>query len=150
MPIPILKNGMLPAGEHLATLDEVEHTFGSQNDQRRYLMRGLRSACEMFRAANVDRIWVDGSFVTDKEEPNDIDGCWGATSIEGVLWDNIDEVFADESRKPMKLKYGLDFFYAGWIEGGSGKPFPQFFQTSRDGEPKGIVLLKLDTSGGQS
>ncbi len=148
MPIPVLENGLLPPGEHVATLDEVESTFGSQNDRRQSLMRGLRLACEMFQNAQVDRIWVDGSFVTDKEEPGDIDGCWGASDKNKICWDKVDPVFAGD-RKGMKTKYGLDFFYAGVIERGSGKPFPKFFQSSRDDEAKGIVLVELRHDGGQ-
>jgi hypothetical protein len=144
MPLPILENGILPPGEHLATLDEVEIIFGSQNDRRQNLMRGLRLACEMFQKANVNRIWIDGSFVTEKEYPNDIDGCWGSTNSKKIQWQKIDQVFAGD-RQNMKNKYGLDFFYADFIEAASGKPFPKFFQTSRDGDVKGIILITLET-----
>ncbi|CAM2762771.1 hypothetical protein [Legionella worsleiensis] len=43
----------------------------------------------------------------------------------------------------MKRKYGLDFFVSNWIEMTSGFPFPRFFQVNRDGNAKGIVVLKL-------
>lgn len=132
MPIPSLdENGSLPIGEHRATLEEVEKAFGSQNDRRKGLMRGLRLACEMFQNAGFDLIWVDGSFVTDKEEPNDIDGCFGASNKEKIRLDGVDPIFFT-NRQATKAKYGLDFFYASMIEAGSGKPFPVFFQTDRD------------------
>lgn len=40
-------------------------------------------------------------------------------------------------------KYGLDFFIADIVEAGSGLPFPKFFQTNRNGDSKGIIVIKL-------
>ena len=76
-----------------------------------------------------------------KEIPNDIDGCWQYTS--DVAIDKLDSVFLMRSRQAMKDKYGLDFFIANIIEMGSGLPFPKFFQTNRDGESKGILVITL-------
>ncbi len=46
----------------------------------------------------------------------------------------------------MKKKYGLDFFIASIIEAGSGLPFPKFFQVNRDGDLKGIIVVRLGGS----
>ena len=35
---------------------------------------------------------------------------------------------------------------ANIIEMGSGLPFPQFFQVNRNGDPKGIIVVKLGVS----
>lgn len=32
---------------------------------------------------------------------------------------------------------------ANYVELASGLPFPKFFQKNRDGDPKGIILVKL-------
>ena len=48
-------------------------------------------------------------------------------------------------RLAMKDKYGLDFF-SDVIEGGSGLPFPAFFQINREGEPKGILVVRLENN----
>jgi hypothetical protein len=135
------KAGELPAGEHEASLALVKKRFGSSSAQREELMRGLEGAAENLRAAGVRRIWVDGSFVTEKEEPNDVDGCWEYS--ESVDLEKIDSVFLDESRAPMKEKYGVELFPACVIEAGSGLPFPKFFQVNRDGEPKGILVVSF-------
>ena len=141
MSIPALQvNGELPLGEHQASLDELEAVFGSSSDRRKYLMRGLREAVGNFVLSGVRTIWIDGSFVTDKEEPDDIDGCWEFTPLVDV--EKLDPSFLG-SRKEMKTKYGLDFFIANIIEAGSGLPFPEFFQVNRDGDPKGIIVVKL-------
>ncbi|APJ04239.1 hypothetical protein AXG55_10100 [Silvanigrella aquatica] len=60
----------------MAILEQVKFRFGNSNPRREALMIGLKSAIENFRQAGVKRIWIDGSFVTSKFEPNDIDGCW--------------------------------------------------------------------------
>ena len=134
-------NGDLPSGEHFATLPEIEDRFGKLNECREKLMAGLKAAAINLQKAGVRKAWIDGSFVTDKKEPSDIDGCWEYN--ESVNLDILDPVFTAESTKPMKHKYGLDFYIANFIEAGSGVPFPVFFQRNRDGIAKGIVVLEL-------
>lgn len=142
MSIPPLQiNGELPPGEHHATLDEIELVYGSTNDRRKLLMRGLRDAALQFAHAGVKTIWINGSFVTDKDMPNDIDGCWAYSS--SVVIDSVDPVFLRCSRQAMKEKFGLDFFIAHIIEAASGLPFPKFFQVNRNGDPKGILVVTL-------
>ncbi len=142
MTIPKLNhNGELPPGEHLATLEEVDSVFGRSSQRREKLMMGLKAGAANLQIAGVIRIWINGSFITEKEEPNDIDGCWEYTPA--VTIEKIDPVFLSESRVPMKNKYGLEFFPAFIIEAGSGLPFPKFFQLSRENEPKGIVVVNL-------
>lgn len=142
MGIPVLSaNGELPPGEHQATVDEIEITFGSTSARRKDLMQGLREGIHNFEKSGVWTIWIDGSFITDKNEPNDIDGCWEYTSAVDIV--KLDPVFL-ANRIDMKKKYGLDFFISNFIETGSGLPFPKFFQINRDGDPKGIIVVKLE------
>ena len=141
MGIPNLQdNDELPAGEHLAALDEIEATYGFSSWRRKSLMSGLRAATENLKSAGVKTIWINGSFVTGKKEPNDIDGCWEYNELVDI--NILDPIFLGD-RFGMKKKYGLDFFIANIIEAGSGLPFPKFFQKNRYGEPKGIIVVKL-------
>ena len=141
MSIPNLQeNNELPPGEHIATLEEIDTVYGSSNIRRKKLMRGLRNAVDNLIASGVMTIWIDGSFVTGKKEPNDIDGCWEYHNL--VDLNILDPVFLN-NRFDMKKKYGLDFFIANIIEADSGLPFPKFFQKDRDGNPKGIIIVKL-------
>ena len=141
MTIPLFNgNGELVAGEHHATLKEIEKDFGLSSERRKNLMRGLCNAVSNLKKAGVKTIWVDGSFITDKVEPNDIDGCWEYTN--SVDHKVLDKVFLG-SREKMKKKYGLDFFISNIIEGGSNLPFPKFFQVNREGKAKGILGVKL-------
>ncbi|MEE8059807.1 MAG: hypothetical protein V3T17_18545 [Pseudomonadales bacterium] len=144
MSIPALQNnGELPPGEHKATLDEVEEVYGCSTDRRKLLMRGLREAASNFELSGVKTLWINGSFITDKEEPNDIDGCWEYTPTVDIKI--LDPTFLGP-RDTMKKKYGLDFFIANIIETGSGVPFPKFFQVNRNSDPKGIIVVTLGGS----
>lgn len=77
MPIPELTAaGVLPAGIHEATLAEVEAQFGMFNgsDERvRLFQRFEQFIQDVHFWGNVEEILVDGSFVTSKQRPSDID-----------------------------------------------------------------------------
>ena len=140
---PLNAVGELPPGIHAATLDEVEAVFG-KTPKRRILFDGLKRALQNLKGAGVRRVFIDGSFVTLKVEPNDVDGCWEWN--EDVDLDMLDPVFLDFSyqRRTMKEKYGVDFFIADWVEAGSGLTFLEFFQLNRSDEPKGILMIDLE------
>ena len=121
-------------------MTEIEAAFGASTERRRQLMQLLRRGAANLAAAGVGKIWLDGSFVTDKEEPNDIDGCWQYDL--SVDESELNSVFLGP-RQDMKNKYGLDFFISDIIEAASGLPFPKFFQVNRDGEAKGVIVVIL-------
>jgi len=104
----------------------------------------MRRAIQNLHAAGVRRVFIDGSFVTTKADPNDIDGCWEWT--EEVHLDLLDPVLLDfaQARRAMRDTYGVDFFLATWVEAGSGLTFLDFFQRNRADDPKGIVQLDLE------
>ncbi len=137
------ETGRLPEGEHPADWDEVVDRFG-WNSRRRQLLDGLAEAMELLAAAGCRRIWLNGSFVTAKDEPADFDGCW---DTEGVDLDALDPALLDLSnrRAAMKARFGGDLF-PNVIEAGSGLSFAEFFQNERDTGRKGIVVV---TIGGQ-
>jgi hypothetical protein len=70
---PLLENGYLPPGLHPATLDEIAHRFGQESELRRVQMESIRWALELAERAGIQRFVVNGSFVTDIPEPNDVD-----------------------------------------------------------------------------
>jgi hypothetical protein len=77
--------GLLPVGEHVASWDEVLERFG-WNEKRRALLDGLAQALELLAAVGCRRAWLNGSFVTSKDEPGDFDACW---DTDGVNLDGI-------------------------------------------------------------
>jgi hypothetical protein len=137
------EEGLLPPGVHSASLREIGQRFGRRNAVRRRLFRGLVRALQNLREAGVKRVYIDGSFVTDKASPNDVDGCWDAGG--SVNLSKLDPVFLDFSkrRREMKEKYGVDFFPASSVEGNSRQAFLDFFQVDRDGRSKGVLAIDL-------
>jgi hypothetical protein len=77
MPIPTLNtNGLLPEGVHICTLDEVRLRFGrfAANDRRVKLFERLAELINELRSSGMFvAVVVDGSFVTAKPAPEDID-----------------------------------------------------------------------------
>ena len=65
--------GYLPPGIHLATIDEIAARFGQESELRKVQMESLVWAIELGQRAGVERFVVNGSFATDKLEPNDVD-----------------------------------------------------------------------------
>lgn len=66
-------DGYLPEGLHCATEAEVTFRFGKESARRQRLVLRLRRWIELARSIAAPRFFVDGSFVTSKLEPNDID-----------------------------------------------------------------------------
>lgn len=78
MPIPDLTDGVLPEGVHDCTLAEAEAAFGrfqtTDTDRRMRLTDELRRYLrEASRSGLVVAVVIDGSYVTAKDEPGDID-----------------------------------------------------------------------------
>jgi hypothetical protein len=142
MPLPSFnRRGNLPAGIHPANWKEVEARFGG-TVRRRALLVGLRAAVEALAAAGCKTVFLDGSFVTSKTEPNDYDACWDVTGVDA---DQLDPVFLDfsDGRAAQKRRYLGEFFPAQLPEGASGRTFLEFFQRDRNAYPKGVVALDL-------
>lgn len=134
--------GNLPPGVHGATWDEVVARYGT-TPHRLALLAGLKAALDALRAAGCQRAYIDGSFVTAREEPADFDGCW---EVEGVDLDRLDPVlqtFTDR-RRAQKQKYGGELFPADWEAEAAGTNFLSFFQRDTEtGQAKGIVAIEL-------
>jgi hypothetical protein len=78
MAIPEFRDdGYLPMGLHKASEAEVRERFGSVNSRRIELMDRVSKWLELARVVKAHRFLVNGSFVTAKAEPNDVDCvCW--------------------------------------------------------------------------
>jgi hypothetical protein len=70
---PFRADGYLPEGVYVCSEAEVIFRFGSASRRRRRLVLRLRRWIELGRQIGAQRLLVDGSFVTAKEDPHDID-----------------------------------------------------------------------------
>ena len=106
-------------------------------------MAGLKSALLELRNAGCRMAYIDGSFVTDKEFPEDYDGC---RDMRGVDIGMLDPTLYDitQARKAQKDKYFGEFFPMSWIADTEGRTFMEFFQTDRRQSPKGLIALELE------
>ncbi len=135
-------NGFLPVGIHMAMWEEVVDRFGT-TPWRLQLLGGLRRALTVLRDAGCMFVYIDGSFVTAKDLPDDYDACWDITGVNSKLIDPILLRF-DDGRAAMKTKYLGDLFPAQCTEGNTGTVFLDFFQIDREtGCPKGIIVIDL-------
>jgi hypothetical protein len=140
-PIPGAPWDVLPPGIHAATLAEVATAFAT-NARRRALYDGLLLACAALHVAGCANLYLDGSYVTAKDEPGDYDACWDPTGMDGA---KLDPVFLDftNKRQAMKDKFGGEFFPAN-MPNTATQTILEFFKVERfTGKEKGILLIVL-------
>jgi hypothetical protein len=136
------EDGYLQEGLHLAGEAEITLRFGSATSKRRILAMRLRRWIQLCRSVGARRLFLDGSFVTAKPEPGDIDA---------VVWLNTDsatrvsrgEIAALELDMMLTTRQPEEIFAAedrrdwdDWI---------QFFGRTReaDNRKKGLVEVQL-------
>jgi hypothetical protein len=135
--------GNLPPGVHEAEWDEFAERFGS-TERRQKLLAGLSEVMALLADVDCPRVYVNGSFVTNKPEPEDFDACWELEGVNVVRLEQLESLllrYADR-RSAQKDTYGGELFpvFARQIGGGTG--FMTFFQVDEfTGSPKGIVAL---------
>jgi hypothetical protein len=138
---PFQSNGHLPDGIHIATWTQLLEHFG-WNQRRQTLLAGLEQAMNDLRDAGCKQVYLNGSFVTSKDEPGDFDACWDPT---GVDFEGIEPTLLEfeNARAAQKARYGGELFPADWDAIGDGTTFLEFFQSIRGGGKKGIVRIDL-------
>jgi hypothetical protein len=125
-------NGYLPAGIHCATMEEIAIRFGQQSELRRSQMESLRWLVDLARRAGAQRIVVNGSFVTEKLEPNDVD-C--------VLLIGAD--FPRDAVAEAELLAGLPFMNLELVDLEGFKQLTErTFATDRNMVPKGMIEVE--------
>jgi hypothetical protein len=130
---PFNDDGYLPPGVHAATLEEIAARFGQESELRRVQMQSLHWLVDLARRAGVQRLVVNGSFVTDKLEPNDVD-C--------VLL--IGPGFPSDPSAEAELVGGLPFINLELVDQEAFRQFTErTFATDRDLVPKGMVEISL-------
>lgn len=135
-------DGYLPTGLHAASEAEILFRFGASNARRRRLALRLRRWLELAREVGARRFFVDGSFVTAKPHPNDIDAViLVPLDFAAQIDEGIDAALELEqmllTRRPEELFAAED--EADWDE------WLEFFSRTReaDGRRKGVVEVEL-------
>ncbi len=143
MPIPDFReDGYLPEGLHRATEAEVLFRFGSPSRRRRALALQLRNWLRLARAVQSRRFFVDGSFITAKLFPGDLDAVVLLSNTFQCALDNGLEAAVELERIVRTHRMG-DLFAAeddadwfGWLD---------FFTGTREADErrKGVVEVIL-------
>ena len=134
--------GNLPVGIYWATWKDFVNRFG-MNSHRSKLIVGLETGLTSLKKAGCKTIYIDGSFVTSKDTPNDFDACWDINGVNTKLLDPFLLIF-DPDRATQKTKFMGEFFPAQFTEKGSGKIFLDFLMIDKfSGKPKGIIAIDL-------
>jgi hypothetical protein len=176
---PFVADGLLPPGDYELSLDELRASslvrgpdvFAVLWDThwRAQLVDNLAILVDQLWQVGITEIFIDGSFVEDKDHPNDIDGYFvcdlmrlatGALERELNLLDPYKIWTWDRTTRrpyrgypkkqlPMWHRYRVEL-YPHWGQGtgvrdrfGHEMEFPSAFrQSRRDGTPKGIIKIR--------
>lgn len=178
MKIPDFTNdGLLPVGDYEVSIEELRKSIlvaGSTNlqtwdrDWRNELVNNLEILVGQLKSVGISSIYINGSFVEDKDHPNDIDGyfeCELKYLASGNLQRDLNLVepskiwtWESTSRKaykgyakkqlPMWHKYRVELYpHWGQLCGindnfGNEMTFPAAFRKTRNGDlPKGIIKI---------
>jgi hypothetical protein len=125
---PFNELGYLPPGIYEVCWLEFMNRFAT-NPQRLKLITGLAAALRKLAFAGCRRVLIGGSFVTSKEHPNDFDGWYESFGLDLNL---LDSLFLEDVESQMEV-FGGTLFDPPAYEG--------FFQTDRQGRPKGAIVL---------
>lgn len=136
------QDGYLPDGIFLASEAEVTFRFGTSSRQRRRLVIRVRRWIELARKIRAPRLFIDGSFITAKPEPNDVDAVvLLPPDFENQVATNSDAAIEFEgmllTRRPEEIFAAED--ETDWNE------WVEFFSRTReiDGRRKGLVEVEL-------
>lgn len=124
MPIPALnEHGLLPAGVHDCTVEEMHASF-AWNEYRRHLVESFTQfLTDEIHDEFGSPVYADGSFVTDKERPSDLDVVLDLHDrSDAENWRGL--MFMREHQVRIREQYGLDF----WINFPRANDFVAFFQ----------------------
>jgi len=176
---PFSEEGFLPIGDYPMTFTELRESHlatgkGVQSSSwdtswRSHLIDNLEILVDQLWRVGIDAIFINGSFVEEKDHPNDIDGyfeCDVRRLGSGQLQRELNAIdpykvwtWHPSSRRPdpnstkhqlpMWHQYRVELYphYPGLLSGvrdrfGNELPFPALFRVSRDAyRPKGIVRI---------
>jgi len=190
MAIPNFEDGVLPTGDYEVTFEELRHSVlvngcgdlreqnGWDKNWRNKLVDNLEILVGQLWKVGIQNIFIDGSFVEDKDHPNDIDGYFecdlkylASRQLHKDLnlidphkvwtWDkNTRRPYPGYNKKqlPMWHEYRIDMYPQPLglklptgikDKHGNDLPFSSAFRLSRTNDkPKGIVKI-IQPQGGQ-
>jgi hypothetical protein len=107
MTIPPMVNGVLPPGTYQATISEVEKAFDQPGSVTRPVLNvALAHAATLIWSRDATaNLYVNGSYVTDKVDPLDVD-----LAVRSNVWDDTLFAVAFSAAYPSEAAL-VDFFF---------------------------------------
>ncbi len=108
------------------------------------MLEGLKRALRMMENCGIERVYIDGGFVTDKPRPKDIDVCYDIPE-DARLGAMFPIYPTNHLTRSLTIRgFGAEFFPSDMVEEDSGKPFLDFFQIDKEDRPRGVILIELE------
>ncbi|NEO11336.1 MAG: hypothetical protein F6J98_01120 [Moorea sp. SIO4G2] len=126
------EKGNLPPGIHWTTWLEFQERFGT-NVTRLRQIEGLKKAMEQLKAAGCRTIYINGSFVTSKPRPVDVN----------YLLTHAPRLLNPIDRDAQKAIYKGEIFPSEQPVGIYEMNSLEFFQKDRNKNAKGIIAIDL-------
>ena len=139
------KDGNLPKGLYEVTLNEVRKVFGTGSAKRKLLIGNLENIIELAKSTGkLEQVIVWGSFISNKEFPQDID-------LLLIMRDDFDVDANPPEVKRMfdyaqgRIAFNADMF---WTKSSIGEEvidlWLETYQMTRDFESRGIVEVTIN------
>ena len=157
------EEGCLPFKIYSMSISEFENIFSKgKSDERKYIMEHYKHYIEkLLNCEYVLNHWVDGSFVTLKEKPNDIDTLTEIDGLKSDLNDDTDKVHKLIDYAPLwtegkchslgVYKYPdneeFEFEYKSYIDALSATLCMLFGRNKLTKNPKGFVKINNFNGG---
>jgi hypothetical protein len=151
---------MFPLGFHHLTMGDIEQVcvdLFPLSTSRAVIFSGLVTFVETLEAAKVPgQLWIDGSFLTEKIDPKDVDVI---LKVDGAIYNSgtleqrqaIDWVNANQKLTLRCESYALMQYPIGHFLHDEGLWWYSYWHKqwgfSREEDPKGIVVLTLGAGG---
>ncbi len=141
----LLKEGFLPPGIYEIGLDELKQRF-AYTIWRIELFNNLKRLMNDLKSIGCKCIYVDGSFVTTKRIPGDIDVCWEDLNVDYDIAEQKMPILFDfkDKRANQQREYKCDIFPAHSIADHFGTLYIDFFQKDKaTNNKKGIIKINI-------
>ena len=138
------KDGNLPKGLYEVTLHEIKEVFGTGSAKRKLLIGNLENIIELAKSGKLERVIIWGSFISNKEFPQDVD----------LLLIMKDDFEVDANPPQVKgvfdyvqgrIAFNADIF---WVKSSIGQEaidlWLETYQMTRDFESRGIVEVTIN------
>jgi hypothetical protein len=121
------------------TLEEFEKHFGT-NDWRKDRIKNALIFFEAFSACGCSTVYIGGSFISTKINPDDIDLCF---DLQYVDYDKLGEVFLDffDVNKISEIRRNLKCHILYFDN--TNLQYLHMLEKDLNGDPKGLVKINL-------